>query len=175
MRGKLWRAPLDRRGDAGRSGTDANGGGKTLFRRRVVRIWTLSSGQGAEVLVFSIKTKVHAIGLASRQGAQAIEPPESRYRGLVVGRPTKPFSVGADLQRCSAVHVGWLKAIGEKKRSYRMCCMRLKYAAGADVSVVSDGACGGCELALHSARRRQSGELHRPGRSRRRAIPVAVA
>ena len=55
-------------------------------------LWTLESGLGAEVLILSIKTKMHAIGPGVINGLlKAVELAETQYRGLVSGRPTNRF------------------------------------------------------------------------------------
>ncbi|HTT13720.1 MAG TPA: 3-hydroxyacyl-CoA dehydrogenase/enoyl-CoA hydratase family protein [Burkholderiaceae bacterium] len=151
---QIVRAPLLGEGLAdGRS--DTNGCGKTLSEDESCRIWTLGSGQGAEVLVFSIKTKVHAIGPGVAAGLlKAIELAESRYRGLVLWSPDEPFSVGADLQAMLPLFMsGGAKAIGAEEKKLQDALMRLKYAQVPTVSAVSGMALGGgCELALHSAK-----------------------
>jgi 3-hydroxyacyl-CoA dehydrogenase len=152
---QIFRAPLagDGRPD-GRS--DANGGGKTLFEDDSCRIWKLEAGLAAEVLVFSIKSKMHAIGPGVGAGLlKAIELAESEYRGLVIWSPDEPFSVGADLQAMLPLFMsGGVKAIGAEEKKLQDVLMRLKYAQVPAVAAVSGMALGGgCELALHCAKR----------------------
>ncbi len=118
---QIFRAPL--LGE--RAPTGANGG-KTVFEDEAVRLWTLESGLGAEVLMLSIKTKVHAIGPGVINGLlKAVE-----LAGVAVSRawsiwsPDEPFSVGADLQAMMPVFMsGGAKAIGaeEKKLQDAYC------------------------------------------------------
>jgi 3-hydroxyacyl-CoA dehydrogenase len=152
---QIFRAPLagDGRPD-GRS--DANGGGKTLFEDDSCRIWKLEAGLAAEVLVFSIKSKMHAIGPGVGAGLlKAIELAENEYRGLVIWSPDEPFSVGADLQAMLPLFMsGGVKAIGAEEKKLQDVLMRLKYAQVPAVAAVSGMALGGgCELALHCAKR----------------------
>jgi 3-hydroxyacyl-CoA dehydrogenase len=152
---QIFRAPLagDGRPD-GRS--DANGGGRTLFEDDSCRIWKLEAGLAAEVLVFSIKSKMHAIGPGVGAGLlKAVELAENEYRGLVVWSPDEPFSVGADLQAMLPLFMsGGVKAIGAEEKKLQDVLMRLKYAQVPAVAAVSGMALGGgCELALHCAKR----------------------
>ena len=147
---QIFRAPL--LGE--RAPTGANGG-KTVFEDEAVRLWTLESGLGAEVLVLSIKTKVHAIGPGVINGLlKAVELAESQYRGLVVWSPDEPFSVGADLQAMMPVFMsGGVKAIGAEEQKMQDAYLRLKYAQVPVVAAVSGMALGGgCELILHSSK-----------------------
>jgi 3-hydroxyacyl-CoA dehydrogenase len=147
---QVFRAPLLGEGTP----TGANGG-KTIFEDESVRLWTLESGLGAEVLLLSIKTKVHAIGPGVIAGMlKAIDLAESQYRGLVVWSPDDPFSVGADLQAMMPVFMsGGVKSIGAEAAKMQDAYMRLKYAQVPVVAAVSGMALGGgCELILHSAK-----------------------
>jgi 3-hydroxyacyl-CoA dehydrogenase len=147
---QIFRAPL--LGE--RAPTGANGG-KTVFEDEAVRLWTLESGLGAEVLVLSIKTKVHAIGPGVINGLlKAVELAESQYRGLVIWSPDEPFSFGADLQAMMPVFMsGGVKAIGAEEQKMQDAYMRLKYAQVPVVAAVAGMALGGgCELILHSTK-----------------------
>jgi 3-hydroxyacyl-CoA dehydrogenase len=147
---QIFRAPL--LGERAPTGTN---GGNTVFEDDAVRLWTLESGQGAEVLVLSIKTKVHAIGPGVINGLlKAVELAESQYRGLVIWSPDEPFSFGADLQAMMPVFMsGGVKAIGAEEQKMQDAYMRLKYAQVPVVAAVSGMALGGgCELILHSTK-----------------------
>ena len=111
----------------------------------------------AEVLILSIRTKVHAIGPGVVNGLlKAIDLAESQYRGLVIWSPDDPFSVGADLQAMMPVFMsGGAKAIGAEEKKMQDAFMRLKYAQVPTVAAVSGMALGGgCETASCTARRR---------------------
>jgi len=147
---QIFRAPL-----LGEGAPTGATGGKTVFEDDSVRLWTLASGLGAEVLVLSMKTKVHAIGPGVIAGLlKAVELAEAQYRGLVIWSPDDPFSAGADLQAMMPVFMsGGAKAIGAEEKKMQDAYMRLKYAQVPVVAAVSGMALGGgCELILHSSK-----------------------
>jgi len=141
---------------AGSGAPSAHAGGQTVHEDDAARLWTIEQGQASEVLVLSLKTKVHAIGpgVVTALG-RAVELAESRYRGLVIWSPDEPFSVGADLQAMLPLFMsGGVKAIEPEVRRLQDAVMRLKYAQVPVVAAVSGMALGGgCELLLHCARR----------------------
>jgi 3-hydroxyacyl-CoA dehydrogenase len=148
---QLFRAPL-----AGEGVPTGHDGGTTLHQDDSCRIWKVEQGLAGEVLIFSIKTKVHAIGPGVIAGLlKAIELAEAEYKGLVIWSPDDPFSVGADLQAMlPAFMSGGVKAIGAEVRKLQDALQRLKYAQVPAVAAVSGMALGGgCEIALHCARR----------------------
>jgi 3-hydroxyacyl-CoA dehydrogenase len=147
---QIFRAPL-----LGEGAPPAASAGKTVFEDDSVRLWTVDSGLAAEVLLLSVKTKVHAIGPGVVAGLlKAIDLAESQYRGLVVWSPDDPFSVGADLQAMMPVFMsGGAKAIGAEEKKMQDAFMRLKYAQIPTVAAVSGMALGGgCELILHCSK-----------------------
>ena len=148
---QLFRAPV-----LGEGLPVAASSGTTLHEDEACRIWHWGSGLPAEVLIFSIKTKVHAIGPAVGAGLlKAIDLAEAGYRGLVIWSPDEPFSAGADLQAMLPLFMsGGVKAIGEAERQLQNAFLRVKYAQVPVVAAISGLALGGgCELALHCAKR----------------------
>ena len=148
---QLFRAPLF--GDGAAAPLKA---GTTLHEDDSCRIWHWDSGMASEVLIFSIKTKMHAIGPGVGLGlAKAIDLAEAGYRGLVVWSSDDPFSAGADLQAMMPLFMsGGPKAIGQAERDLQNAMLRVKYAQVPVVAAISGMALGGgCELALHCAKR----------------------
>ncbi len=148
---QIFRAPL-----LGEGAPTGHSGGKTVFEDDSVRLWHLERGAPAEVLILSLKTKMHAIGPGVLAGMhKAVDLAEARYRGLVIWSPDEPFSVGADLQAMLPVFMsGGAKAIGPEVEKFQQAMMRLKYAQVPVVAAVSGMALGGgCETLLHCARR----------------------
>ncbi len=147
---QIFRAPL-----AGEGLPSGHTGGRTVHEDADGRLWTLESGLGAEVLVFSIKSKMHAIGPGVIANLlKAVELAEQQYRGLVIWSPDEPFSVGADLNAMLPVFMsGGAKAIGVEEKKMQDALMRLKYAQVPTIAAVSGMALGGgCELILHATR-----------------------
>jgi 3-hydroxyacyl-CoA dehydrogenase len=69
--------------------------GKTLHEDDAIRLWTLDD----EVVIASIKTKMHAISPDVAEGlAMAVDIAEKDYQAVVVWSGDEPFSAGADLQ-----------------------------------------------------------------------------
>jgi 3-hydroxyacyl-CoA dehydrogenase len=145
---QIFRAPLLGEGTA----TGASGG-DNVFEDDSVRAWT--APRNDDVLILSIKTKVHALGPGVIAGLlKAVELAEQRYRGLVIWSPDDPFSAGADLQAMMPVFMsGGAKAIGVEEKKMQDAWMRVKYAQVPVVAAVSGMALGGgCELILHCSK-----------------------
>ncbi|MFA7667145.1 MAG: 3-hydroxyacyl-CoA dehydrogenase/enoyl-CoA hydratase family protein, partial [Burkholderiaceae bacterium] len=130
--------------------------GNTLFEDESIRLWTLNEQGLDEVVIASIRTKVHAIGPGVIAGLlEGIELAERDYRGLVIWSPDDPFSVGADLQAMLPVFMsGGAQAIEAEERKLQEAMLRLRHAQVPTVAAVSGMALGGgCELLIHCARR----------------------
>ncbi|WP_087748405.1 MULTISPECIES: 3-hydroxyacyl-CoA dehydrogenase/enoyl-CoA hydratase family protein [unclassified Acidovorax] len=136
----------------GESLPDFKTAGKTLHEDDAIRLWTLND----EVLIASIKTKMHAISPDVCEGLNlAVELAEKDYQGVVVWSGDEPFSVGADLQAMlPAFMIAGVSAVEGAEHEMQQTMLRLRYANVPVVSAVRGMALGGgCELAVHSARR----------------------
>jgi 3-hydroxyacyl-CoA dehydrogenase len=136
----------------GEAGPRFETAGTTVHEDRNVRIWTLDR----EVLIVSLKTKMHTISPEVCEGLQqAIELAEKEYQGLVVWSGDEPFSAGADLESTlpAFIAVG-VAAIEDAEGFMQQTMLRLRYAAVPVVSAIRGLALGGgCELGLYSAKR----------------------
>ncbi|MBX3658457.1 MAG: 3-hydroxyacyl-CoA dehydrogenase/enoyl-CoA hydratase family protein [Ramlibacter sp.] len=136
-------------------GSEAQGfatAGKTLHETDAIRLWTLDD----EVVIASLKTKMHAISPDVAEGLQmAVDLAEKSYQGVVIWSGDEPFSAGADLQAMlpAFMTVG-VSAIDEAEHYLQQTMLRLRYANVPVVSAIRGLALGGgCEMAIHSARR----------------------
>ncbi|HYF60074.1 MAG TPA: enoyl-CoA hydratase/isomerase family protein, partial [Burkholderiaceae bacterium] len=135
---------------------DPKTAGTTVHEDDSVRLWTLDGRGVDDVLVMSIKTKVHAIGPGVIEGLlKGVELAERDHEGLVIWSPDEPFSYGADLQAMLPVFMqGGTKALEPVEKALQDAMLRLRYAQVPTVAAVAGMALGGgCELAIHAARR----------------------
>ena len=126
--------------------------GTTLHEDDAIRLWTLDG----EVVIASIKTKMHAISPDVADGlVMAVDLAEKDYRAMVVWSGDEPFSAGADLQAMlPAFMVAGVDAIEGAEQELQNAMLRIRYASVPVVSAIRGLALGGgCELAVHSARR----------------------
>ena len=129
--------------------------GTTLHEDDSIRLWTLD-GPDADVLIASIKTKMHAISPDVSSGlVKAVELAEKGYKGLVIWSNDDNFSVGADLQAMlPAFMMGGAAMIDGVEAELQNAMLRLRYASVPVVSAIRGLALGGgCELAVYSAKR----------------------
>jgi 3-hydroxyacyl-CoA dehydrogenase len=136
----------------GAQAPQAETSGKTLYEDEAIRLWTPDD----EVLVASIKTKMHAIGPGVVEGLmQGLEMAEASYQGLVIWSNDEMFSAGADLQAMlPAFMMGGAKAIDGAELEMQQAMLKLRYANVPVVSAIRGLALGGgCELAVYSAKR----------------------
>jgi 3-hydroxyacyl-CoA dehydrogenase len=126
--------------------------GTTLHEDDAIRLWTLDD----EVLIASIKTKMHAISPDVAEGlALGIDMAEKSYKGMVIWSNDEMFSVGADLQAMlPAFMMAGVAAIDEVEAELQNVMLKMRYAAVPVVSAVRGLALGGgCEMAVYSAKR----------------------
>lgn len=136
----------------GADAPDATTVGKTLHEDDAIRLWTLDD----EVLIASIKTKMHAISPDVADGlSTAVDLAEKDFKGLVIWSPDEMFSVGADLQALMpAFMVAGVSAIEGAEHELQQAMLKLRYAGVPTVSAIRGLALGGgCELAVYSAKR----------------------
>ncbi len=164
---QAFRAPL-----VGEAAADGKTAGVTVHEDDSVRIWH----QNDDVLIISLKTKMHVIGEGVVNGLQrALAEAEQNYKGLVIWNTDAAaggaFSAGADLQEAlPLIHEGRREGDGAGHR------LAAGHLHGAEIRERTGS--GGSRRP--GARRRlrngaacgQAGGvdrvLHRPGRSRRR-------
>ena len=126
--------------------------GKTIHEDSAIRLWTLDD----EVLIASIKTKMHAIGTGVVEGLEkGVDLAETDYKGLVIWSNDEMFSAGADLQSMlPAFMMGGVKAIDAAEAEMQRVMLKLRYANIPVVSAMRGIALGGgCELAVYSSKR----------------------
>jgi 3-hydroxyacyl-CoA dehydrogenase len=129
--------------------------GTTVHEDDALRLWTLP-GKDSDVLIASIKTKMHAISPDVAEGlAMGVDLAEKDYKGLVIWSNDEMFSAGADLQAMlPAFMMGGAKAIEGAEAELQNVMLKLRYSAVPVVSAIRGLALGGgCEMAVYSARR----------------------
>ncbi|NBS45669.1 MAG: 3-hydroxyacyl-CoA dehydrogenase/enoyl-CoA hydratase family protein [Betaproteobacteria bacterium] len=130
--------------------------GITLHEDDALRLWTLAGDNDSRVLIASIKTKMHAISPELAEGLQqAVALAERDHEGLVIWSGDEPFSVGADLQAMlPAFAAVGIAAIQDAEQHLQQTMMKLRYAQVPVIAAIHGMALGGgCELAIHCARR----------------------
>ncbi|MEI6803580.1 MAG: 3-hydroxyacyl-CoA dehydrogenase/enoyl-CoA hydratase family protein [Burkholderiales bacterium] len=136
----------------GANAPSATKAGRTLLEDDSIRLWTLDE----EVVIASIKTKMHALGPGALQGlAQGHAMASKDFKGLVIWSPDEMFSAGADLQSMlPAFMTGGADAIGAAEAQMQQLMLSLRYSDLPVVSAVRGLALGGgCELAVYSSKR----------------------
>ncbi|MFY9514317.1 MAG: 3-hydroxyacyl-CoA dehydrogenase/enoyl-CoA hydratase family protein [Rubrivivax sp.] len=126
--------------------------GTEVFKNDEVRVWTLDG----EVLIASITAKLHLISPTVTDGLlKAVELAEQSYKGLVIWSPDDVFSAGANLEALMPVFMkSGAKGIAPEEKKLQDMMLRLRYAGVPVVSAMRGIALGGgCEIAVHSARR----------------------
>jgi 3-hydroxyacyl-CoA dehydrogenase len=135
-----------------------------------MRLWTLDG----EVLIASIKTKVHLIGPGVIEGpGQGRRAGRSATKGLVIWSPDDPFSAGANLEAMLPVFMkGGAKAIAPEVKKLQDAMLRdaLRHRADGGGGA-RHGAGRRLRAGVHCAAASRDGGLCRPGRSGRGPDP----
>ena len=140
----------------GEGAADGTNAGVTVFEDESVRIWH----QNDDVLILSLKTKMHVIGEGVIKGlSRALAEAAKNYKGLVLWNSDAaqggPFSAGADLQSALPLFMqGGAKALEPGIKELQNTFMAMKYSNVPVIAAVAGIALGGgCEMALHASRR----------------------
>ena len=146
-----FRAPV-----LGTGAIDGKTAGTTFHEDDSVRIWHMDD----EVLVISLKTKMHVIGEGVINGLKMAQAEaEKNFKGLVIWNTDAAdggaFSAGADLQSALPLFMqGGAKAMEPGIKLLQNTFMAMKYSNVPVVAAVAGLALGGgCEMALHASKR----------------------
>jgi 3-hydroxyacyl-CoA dehydrogenase len=126
--------------------------GTEEFKNAEIRVWSLDG----EVLIASITAKLHLISPLVTEGLlKAVEIAEAKYKGLVIWSPDDVFSAGANLEALMPVFMkSGGKGIAPEEKKLQDAMLRIRYASVPVVAALRGLALGGgCELAVHCARR----------------------
>jgi 3-hydroxyacyl-CoA dehydrogenase len=133
-------------------GQDPLKSGTEEFKNEEIRVWSLDG----EVLIASITAKLHLISPLVTEGLlKAVEIAENKYKGLVIWSPDDVFSAGANLEALMPVFMTkGSKGIAPEEKKLQDAMLRIRYANVPVVAALRGIALGGgCELAVHSAKR----------------------
>ncbi|MDR2837053.1 MAG: enoyl-CoA hydratase/isomerase family protein, partial [Azonexus sp.] len=128
--------------------------GESLFENAGVRLWTLPQVD-ARIGILSFKSKMHTIGDEVLDGLiAAVRRAGQQLDGLVLWHEA-PFAVGANLQQVmEAIASNQFALLEQTVEKFQRASQTLKYAPVPVVAAVQGMALGGgCEFAMHAARR----------------------
>ena len=126
--------------------------GTELYKNDEIRVWTMDG----EVVIASITAKLHLISPTVTEGLlKAVDMAEEAYKGLVIWSPDEVFSAGANLEALMPVFMkSGAKGIAPEEKKLQDLMLRIRYAQVPVVAAVRGLALGGgCELAVHCAKR----------------------
>lgn len=129
---------------------------RVVFEDEAVCAWTLPAAHPSDVLLLSFKTRMHTLSPEVVRGiVRAVDVAEASFKALVIGQLEDPFSAGADLKAMMPAFArGGPAAVAPIEREMQDMVMRLRYAQVPVVAALAGMALGGgCELAVHCARR----------------------
>ena len=148
---QAFRAPV-----FGSGAADGKTAGTTIHEDDSTRVWH----QGDDVLILSLKTKMHVIGDDVVKGLEiALTEAAKNFKGLVIWNTDAasggPFSAGADLQSALPLFMsGGVKALEPGIKRLQDAFMAMKYSNVPVIAAVAGIALGGgCEMLLHASRR----------------------
>ena len=148
---QAFRAPV-----LGSGAIDGKTAGVTFHEDDSVRIWH----QNDDVLIISLKTKMHVIGEGVIRGLMMAQAEAAKnFKGLVIWNSDAAdggaFSAGADLQSALPLFMqGGAKAMEPGIALLQDTFMAMKYSNVPVVAAVAGLALGGgCEMALHASKR----------------------
>jgi 3-hydroxyacyl-CoA dehydrogenase len=140
----------------GTGAIDGTTAGTTVFEDASVRLWH----SGDDVLVLSLKTKMHVIGSGVINGIKlGLAEAGKNFKGLVIWSADAAdggaFSAGADLQEAMPAFMqGGSKAVDPIIKELQDTFQSMKYSNVPVVAAVAGLALGGgCEMALHASKR----------------------